>query len=81
MLKIGIIAMGWAGNTHARYLKTRDDVEIAALCDTDAVRLQKALDEFGGKGFGDSETMLGDVELDVDDDIGLLAGVDDGLGG
>ncbi len=65
MLKIGIIAMGWAGNTHARYLKTRDDVEIAALCDTDAVRLQKALDEFGGKGFGDFETMLGDVELDA----------------
>jgi len=65
MLKIGIIAMGWAGNTHAKYLTTRDDVEIVALCDPDAVRLQKAIDDFGGKGFGDFETMLKGTELDA----------------
>jgi len=65
MLKIGIIAMGWAGNTHARYLTTRNDVEIVALCDPDAVRLQKAIDDFGGKGFGDFESMLSETELDA----------------
>lgn len=65
MLRIGIIAMGWAGNTHAKYLTTRDDVEIVALCDPDALRLQKGIDDFGGKGFGDLETMLAETELDA----------------
>ena len=50
--------MGWAGNTHAKYLKTRDDVEIAAMCDPDEKRLKKALEDFGGKGYAGYEEML-----------------------
>jgi predicted dehydrogenase len=65
MIRAGIIALGWAGKTHLKYLKGCDDVEIVGLCDPDAAVLDEAVKEFGGRGFSDWKTMIDGVSPDA----------------
>jgi len=65
MLKIGVIGLGWAGNTHLSYLKTRDDIEVAALSDPEKKALEKTQKEYGGKGYADFTAMLAKEKLDA----------------
>jgi len=65
MLKVGVIGLGWAGTTHLRYLKTREDVRIVALCDSNPERRRTCEDEFEGKTYESFEPMLADGELDA----------------
>jgi predicted dehydrogenase len=65
MIKAGFIGTGGISGVHLRYLKTRKDVKIAALCDVNKENLTKRLGEFGGQGFSDFRKMLREVELDA----------------
>lgn len=65
MLKAGIIGLGWAGRTHAVYLRTRDDVEIVAHCDPSEKAREKAVEDFGGKAYADCAAMIAENELDA----------------
>jgi len=65
MLKVGFIGTGGISGTHLAYLSSRDDVEIAALCDVDQGNLQRRAKEFGGQAFVDYRKMLDAVKLDA----------------
>ncbi len=61
-LKVALIGAGHMGQHHARALTERDDVEILAVCDTDAARA----DETALKCYTRSETEVGRLLADLD---------------
>ena len=65
MIRAGFVGLGAIANVHLTYLKGRDDVEIAALCDVNAELAQKRREEFGGEVFAGFGEMLEKVELDA----------------
>lgn len=64
-IRVGFIGTGGIAAAHLKYLKTRKDVTIAALCDINAAALETRVKEFGGKGFADFDAMLKQVKLDA----------------
>jgi predicted dehydrogenase len=65
MLRVGFIGTGSISAVHLNYLKTRPDVEIAALCDVHAANLAKRQQEYGGKAYDKLEAMLDQERLDA----------------
>jgi len=65
MIKAGCIGTGGISGVHLRYLQTRGDVEIAALCDVNAENLERARKQYGGRGFADFREMLKSEKLDA----------------
>jgi len=65
MIRVALIGTGSISGVHLRYLKSRDDVEIAALCDIKADNLKRRQDEFGGQGFAEFEAMLDAAKPDA----------------
>ena len=65
MIKAGFIGTGGISGVHLQFLKSRSDVEIAALCDANSENLKKRQDEFGGEGFDDFNVMLEKADLDA----------------
>ena len=65
MIKVGFIGTGGISGVHLRYLKSRQDVELAALCDVKADNLERRQKEFGGKPYSDYRAMLDQTKLDA----------------
>jgi len=65
MIRAALIGTGNISGVHLRYLKGRDDVEIAALCDINPDNLKRRQDEFGGQGFAEFEAMLDAAKPDA----------------
>lgn len=53
MISAGCIGTGKICRMHLQYLKSREDVEIAALCDINKDNLDLIGQEFGGETFTD----------------------------
>lgn len=67
-LKIGVVGVGVIATTkHIPSLIKRDDVEIAALCDLETKKCEKAKADFGlnAKVYADYHDLCADPELDV----------------
>lgn len=64
-LRIAFIGSGNISAVHLRYLNTRSDVEISALCDINPDALAKRTKEFGGKPFKDFHQMLDEIKPDA----------------
>lgn len=64
-INVGFIGTGRISSVHLEYLMTREDVTIAALCDTDAGHLRKHLAVCGGSAFADFNEMLDNARLDA----------------
>ena len=58
MIRTAFIGMGGIASVHLRYLKTRRDVRVAALCDIKREQAVKYQQEFGGEVFTDYRKML-----------------------
>jgi len=65
MIRAGFIGTGGISGVHLRYLASREDVEIAALCDVSAENLKKRQKEYGGRTFADFREMLDGEKLDA----------------
>ncbi len=65
MIRTGLIGTGGISGVHLRYMRSRDDVEIAALCDIKPEALENRRSEFGGRGFDHFMKMLDAVKLDA----------------
>lgn len=65
MIRVGFIGTGNISGVHLKYLASREDVEIVALCDIEPENLKRRRDEFGGEGFNDFRKMLDAVTLDA----------------
>jgi predicted dehydrogenase len=63
--KAGFIGTGGIAGAHLKYLASRNDVEIAALCDVDDGTLKEKLAVYGGRGYTDFHTMLSEESLDA----------------
>ncbi len=64
-LRAGIIGAGWIGRRHAETLAGRDDVVVAAVCDSDTGRAGEVAALSGARVFSDWRDMLGGGLLDV----------------
>jgi len=65
MIRAGFIGTGGISPVHLRYLKTRPDVRITALCDINDENLKKRQAEYGGNAYHDLHEMLGKEDLDA----------------
>ncbi len=65
MLKVGLIGTGGISGVHLDYLKTRKDIRIAALCDTNLAALKRRHKLYGGLAFNEFRKMLDQVRLDA----------------
>jgi len=65
MLRAAAIGLGIISPMHLDFLKSRDDVEIAGLCDLDPEALKKGIASYGGKGFDDYEKMIDEISPDA----------------
>ena len=65
MIRVGFIGVGNISRSHLRYLSTRDDVSISALCDTDESILAERTAQYGGTGYRDFHRMLDRSDLDA----------------
>jgi myo-inositol 2-dehydrogenase / D-chiro-inositol 1-dehydrogenase len=65
VIRAGVIGTGGISGVHLSCLKSRADVQVAALCDILPEALARRQEEFGGKGFAAFGQMLDDVKLDA----------------
>ncbi len=65
MMRVAMIGTGGISRVHLDYLRGRDDVEIAALCDVDEGHLAEKQKSYGGKGFNDFNAMLDEITPDA----------------
>lgn len=65
MKRVGFIGTGGISNVHLRYLASRDDIEISALCDINEENLKKRQKEYGGQCFNDFHDMFAKIDLDA----------------
>ena len=57
-LKLGIIGLGNMGGTHCRLIEKIPTIELSAVCDIDAARLEKVHDRYGCAAFDNSDALL-----------------------
>ncbi len=66
MVKIGIIGYGFMGSTHARVLKTIDEVEIVAVADLSPEARRRAAKELPrAKIYDDAEKLIRDKDVEA----------------
>jgi len=65
VIRAGVIGTGNISGVHLRYLQSRDDVQIAALCDTNPDNLQRRREQFAGTAYADFREMLDREPLDA----------------
>ena len=64
MLKMGILGFGKMGGFHAEWIAENQDLELKAVCDKNAARLEYAKEKFGVDGASQSAGFFiwGDIE-------------------
>lgn len=65
MLNVAIIGLGGIGNTHAGVYKASDKASLAAICDMDKARADKAAAQFGVPAFYSVADLVKNVKLDA----------------
>jgi len=65
MLNVAIIGLGGIGNTHAGVYKASDKATLAAVCDMDKDRADKAAAQYGVPAFYSVADLVKNVELDA----------------
>jgi UDP-N-acetylglucosamine 3-dehydrogenase len=65
MLNVAIIGLGGIGNTHAGVYKASDKATLAAVCDMDKARADKAAAQYGVPAFYSVADLVKSVELDA----------------
>ena len=65
MLKVAVIGLGKIGKTHTRMYSAREDVELVALCDMLAERVDPVAQQFGVKAYHDLGEMLSAEQIDA----------------
>ena len=65
VLRVGIVGAGWIAGSHAAVLSARDDVIIAAVCDTDTARAAALAGPSAAAVFGDWSAMIDATVLDA----------------
>ena len=65
-LQVGIIGAGFIGRQHIEAIRRIPNTEVVAICEYDVNVARKIADEFGvSYSFGNVDTMIADVKLDV----------------
>lgn len=65
-LRVGLVGCGYISRIHLEAWRQIPEVDVVALCDSDATRLATRQSEFGiPAGFPDMAAMLADAEVDV----------------
>ncbi|MHC4443549.1 MAG: Gfo/Idh/MocA family protein [Planctomycetota bacterium] len=64
---VGLIGTGWIGKHHLKYLKRRNDVEVAAVCDVFIPRYIEGIKRVGGncQGYQDFRHVLDRKDIDA----------------
>lgn len=57
-IRLGIIGLGNMGQAHARLVQDIGDIDLAAVCDIDPVRLNMVVEQYGCKGFADPAALM-----------------------
>lgn len=65
MLNVAIIGLGGIGNTHAGVYKAGDKANLAAVCDMDKARADKAAAQYGVPAFYSVADLIKNVKLDA----------------
>jgi len=65
MLNVAIIGLGGIGNTHASVYQASDKANLAAVCDMDKERADKAAAQYGVPAFYSVADLVKNVELDA----------------
>ncbi|MBX3050453.1 MAG: Gfo/Idh/MocA family oxidoreductase [Caldilineaceae bacterium] len=65
MLNVAIIGLGGIGNTHAGVYKASDKATLAAVCDMDKARADKAAAQYGVPAFYSVADLVKNVDLDA----------------
>lgn len=65
MIRAGFIGVGNIVSAHLGYLKTRKDVQVAAMCDINQANLDRRVKEYGGRPYLDFRQMLDAERLDA----------------
>lgn len=60
-----MIGTGGISRVHLDWMRSRDDVEIAALCDVNAAALNERIEQYGGKGYSNMTEMIDTESLDA----------------
>ena len=69
-LKIGIVGLGGMGNVHMQAYKTMKNVEVVALCDIVAEKMDKAVEAYGftsAKKYEKFSDLIADANVDAVD--------------
>lgn len=65
-IKVGVIGLGWFGEVHCNTLSAIPNLQLAALCDVDAGRLEELAGRFGGAAtYTDYHALLASDDIDV----------------
>ena len=64
-IRVACIGVGNISPVHLNYLKSREDVEICALCDIRDDQLKKRQAQYGGHAFLDYGELLGAAKPDA----------------
>ena len=67
MKKVAIIGAGFVGSVHAAACDRSKLIELAAVCDVNENAGKAITEKFGCPYFGDTETMLEELEIDIAD--------------
>ncbi|HRJ45522.1 MAG TPA: Gfo/Idh/MocA family oxidoreductase, partial [Caldilineaceae bacterium] len=65
MLNVAIIGLGGIGNTHAGVYKANSKANLAAVCDMDKARADKAAAQYGVPAFYSVADLVKNVALDA----------------
>jgi predicted dehydrogenase len=57
-IRLGIIGLGNMGSGHCRLLESIDNIQLAAVCDIDPLRLEKITSRYGCPGYASSSALL-----------------------
>jgi len=64
-VRLGFIGAGGIAHRHFGVLETMPDVQVVAVCDTDAARAQEAAARMGATAYADHDAMLAAHDLDA----------------
>lgn len=64
-MRVGVIGLGWPGQTHARNASESGLAKVAAFADIDEAKARKAAEEYGGAAYTDYRVMLDRERLDA----------------